>query len=49
MGIKEISRGTPRPFGTPLLRGELFSLIIVAGVAISYYYTCIFGLKTENQ
>ncbi|KUK66614.1 MAG: transcriptional regulator, XRE family [Parcubacteria bacterium 34_609] len=29
MGIKEISRGTPRPFGTSLSRGEFFPLNIL--------------------
>jgi hypothetical protein len=38
MGIKEISRGTPRPFGTPLLRGEFFPLNILFAKQDSIFF-----------
>jgi len=41
MEIKEISRETPRPFGTPLLRGESFPLNILLAKQDRISLNCI--------
>jgi len=41
MGIKEISRGTPHPFGIPLLRGESFPLNISLAKQDRIFLNCI--------
>ncbi len=41
MGIKGISRGTPRPFGTPLLRWVSFPLNILLAKQDRIFLNCI--------